>query len=103
MRPGTPFVLITVFTVTPEKQQKFLDTIGETITDDVASDDHPGVLSARLYRSGDGTRVVASRETHRVAHERPGFTAAVGRLAGLSEGADTNTYELTFDLIPARE
>ncbi|MCP3760631.1 antibiotic biosynthesis monooxygenase family protein [Streptomyces sp. TBY4] len=99
----TSFVAINLFTVTPDKQHKLVEVMGQTITDDVASDGHPGVHNAFLYRSLDGSRVAnitvwASKEDFDTAHNLPSFPKAMARLAGIADTADANTYELAFEL-----
>ncbi|MFD4242833.1 antibiotic biosynthesis monooxygenase family protein [Streptomyces sp. NPDC058525] len=101
----TPFVAINLFTVTPDKQDKLVEVMGQTITDDVASPGHPGVRNAFLYRSLDGSRVAnvtvwESQDDFDTAHHPPGFPQALARLAGIAESADANTYELAFQLKP---
>ncbi|MCJ0872640.1 antibiotic biosynthesis monooxygenase family protein [Streptomyces sp. AP-93] len=100
----TSFVAINLFTVTPDKQHKLVEVMGQTITDDVASEGHPGVRNAFLYRSLDGSRVAnitvwASKDDFDTAHSLPSFPKALSRLAGIADSADANTYELTFELI----
>jgi heme-degrading monooxygenase HmoA len=53
---GTGIVTdINVFTVAPEKQQRLVDSLMETLD---AARTVPGWLSASIHRSHDGTRVV---------------------------------------------
>lgn len=104
----TSFAAINLFTVATEKQQTLIDVMGQTITDDVASEGHLGVRNAFLYRSLDGSRVAnltlwASKEDFDTAHSLPSFPQALARLAGIADSADANTYELAFELKPATQ
>jgi putative polyketide hydroxylase len=98
-----PYVAINVLTAKPERQQDLLREMAETITADVTAEDHPGVLSSRLYRDVDGQRVVnvtewPSEEAFRAAHARLEFPAALARIAGLVDAGDHGNYELAWEL-----
>ncbi|MBO9203901.1 MULTISPECIES: antibiotic biosynthesis monooxygenase family protein [Niastella] len=51
----TPFILINIFTVTPDNQQRLVDLLTKATKETVKSMD--GFITSTLHRSIDGTKV----------------------------------------------
>jgi heme-degrading monooxygenase HmoA len=90
---------VNVFTIRPENQDRLvecLQSLGSTA-------DVPGLISLRLFRSLDGSKMInymewETSEAFKKASTNPTVAAVVERAAELVEDGDPGLYKLVFDL-----
>ncbi len=91
--------LINVFTVGPGHQQRLVDVLVEA-TEAVMSK-QPGLVSANIHRSFDGTRVANyaqwwSREAFETMLRNQETAEHMGEAARIAEGFEPHIYEVSF-------
>jgi heme-degrading monooxygenase HmoA len=92
---GDGVLFINIFTVRPENQQALIDCMREG-----ASPDMPGLISAKLLKSRDGTKVInhmlwESQEAFaRATRTDPAIAATRQRVHELIEAAAPDAYEI---------
>ena len=101
MPENSPVVLINVFTVEPENQQRLIDILTAATRESV--DQEPGFLSATLHRSLDGSKVTMyarwrDAEAYAAMRQKPGrpFLAQALDIARFEPGM----YEIVQTFLP---
>jgi quinol monooxygenase YgiN len=97
----SPVVLINVFTVAPENQQRLIDILTAATRGSV--DQEPGFISATLHRSLDGSKVTMyarweNAEAYAAMRRKPGrpFLAQALEIARFEPGM----YEIVQTFLP---